>query len=69
LEGLKIFVTHIKEELIPHPTGKTARERIILELEALEKEGQLGVEFFAVKRGDRICELVGQIPARLADNQ
>ena len=55
LEGLKVYVTHIKEALIPHPSGKSARERIISELEDLEKEGQLGVEFIAVKRGDRIC--------------
>ena len=54
LDGLKVFVTHIKEALIPHPSGKTARERILSELELLEEEGQLGVEFVAVHRGDRI---------------
>jgi len=56
LDGLKVFVTHIKEALIPHPSGKTARKRILSELELLEEEGQLGVEFVAVHRGDRICE-------------
>lgn len=55
LDGLKIYVTHIKEALIPHKSGKSARERILAELIELEKEGQLGVEFIAVKRGDRIC--------------
>jgi cAMP phosphodiesterase len=56
LDGLKIYVTHVKEALIPHPSGKSARERILAELEELEKEGKLGVEFVAVQRGDRICE-------------
>jgi cAMP phosphodiesterase len=56
LDGLKIYVTHVKEALIPHPSGKSARERILGELEELEKEGKLGVEFVAVQRGDRIRE-------------
>jgi cAMP phosphodiesterase len=56
LEGLKVFVTHIKEALIPHKSGKSARERILEELIELEKEGKLGVEFIAVQRGDRICK-------------
>jgi hypothetical protein len=58
LEGLKIYVTHIKEALIPHPTGKSARERISKELEDLEEEGKLGVTFIAVQRGDRICTYI-----------
>jgi cAMP phosphodiesterase len=56
LEGLRVFVTHIKEALVPHPSGKSARERILSELEALEEKEQLGVQFIAVNRGDRICE-------------
>ena len=58
LSGLRIFVTHIKEALVPHPTGKSAREIIMSELRALEEgpEGGLGVEFIEVKKGDRICE-------------
>ena len=55
LEGLKVYVTHVKEALIPHPSGKSARARILEELLDLEKEGMLGVEFIAVQRGDRIC--------------
>jgi cAMP phosphodiesterase len=54
LSGLRVFVTHIKEALIPHPTGKTAREIIMSELRELEKRGGLGVEFIDVKKGDRI---------------
>jgi len=57
LKGLKVYVTHVKEALVPHPSGKTARERILAELLDLEKEGKLGVEFIAVQRGDRICRL------------
>jgi hypothetical protein len=52
-----VFITHIKESLAPHPSGKTARERIMQELRGLERSGQLGVEFVEVKKGDRICEL------------
>ena len=51
-----MYIMHIKDELMPHPTGKSARERIMAELEALEKEGQLGVQFVETKKGDRICE-------------
>jgi len=47
---------HIKEQLVPHPTGKPARERILSELNALEEEGGLGVQFVEMKKGDRICE-------------
>lgn len=56
LAGLRVFITHIKESLVPHPSGKSARERIMAELVGLEEEGQLGVDFVEVKRGDRICE-------------
>ena len=56
LDGLKIFVTHIKEALMPHPSGKSSRELIMSELVALEDGGQLGVDFVEVRRGDRICE-------------
>ncbi|OCF38678.1 hypothetical protein I317_07529 [Kwoniella heveanensis CBS 569] len=54
LEGLKIFIIHIKDALVPHPTGKTAREIIMGELNDLEAEGQLGVQFVEAKKGDRI---------------
>jgi len=52
-------VTHIKEALIPHPSGKTARESIMGELRELEarEDGRLGVKFIEVKKGDRICKL------------
>lgn len=56
LEGLRIFITHIKDSLVPHHTGKCARERIMAELRELERIGELGVEFVEVKKGDRICE-------------
>ncbi|KAK6909748.1 hypothetical protein I203_103770 [Kwoniella mangroviensis CBS 8507] len=56
LEGLKIFIMHIKDALVPHPTGKTAREIIMSELNDLEIEGGLGVQFVETKRGDRIRE-------------
>jgi cAMP phosphodiesterase len=57
LDGLRIFITHIKVSLIPHPTGKCANEIIMSELQALEddSEGGLGVEFVEVKKGDRLC--------------
>ncbi|WVQ99702.1 hypothetical protein IAU59_006843 [Kwoniella sp. CBS 9459] len=54
LGGLKIFITHIKDALVPHPTGKTAREIIMGELDDLEAKGRLGVEFVETKKGDRI---------------
>lgn len=56
LEGLRIFVTHIKDSLAPHPSGQSARERIMQELNELELKGGLGVEFVEVRKGDRICE-------------
>ncbi|WWD17019.1 hypothetical protein CI109_101455 [Kwoniella shandongensis] len=54
LEGLKVYITHIKDNLTPHPSGRTAREIIMSELWELEKQGRLGVEFIETKRGDRI---------------
>jgi cAMP phosphodiesterase len=56
LSGLRVFITHIKDSLMPHPTGKCARERIMAELRELEREGKLGVEFVEVRQGDRIRE-------------
>lgn len=56
LRGLRVFITHIKDSLVPHPSGKCARERIMAELRELERDGRLGVEFVEVKKGDRICE-------------
>jgi cAMP phosphodiesterase len=53
LDGLRVFVTHIKESLIPHPSGRTMREIVMAELRELDG---LGVEFVEVKRGDRIGE-------------
>jgi len=47
---------HVKEQLVPHPTGKSARDRIFAELEALEADGGLGVQFIMIEKGDRICE-------------
>ncbi|ORY26323.1 low-affinity phosphodiesterase [Naematelia encephala] len=60
LDGLRIFITHIKDALVPHPSGKTSKERIIGELLELEKHGKLGLEFAAVKRGDRICAYLSE---------
>ncbi|WVQ80159.1 hypothetical protein IAT38_002264 [Cryptococcus sp. DSM 104549] len=54
LRGLRVYITHIKERLSPHPTGKTPRELIMSELRALEEQGGLGIEFIETKRGDRI---------------
>ncbi|WRT66664.1 uncharacterized protein IL334_003624 [Kwoniella shivajii] len=55
LNGLKIFIIHIKDALVPHPTGRTAREIIMSELNELESQGDLGVKFVETKRGDRIA--------------
>ncbi|WWC89016.1 uncharacterized protein L201_003934 [Kwoniella dendrophila CBS 6074] len=63
LDGLKVFIIHIKASLVPHPTGKTTREIIMSELKDLEKEGQLGVEFIETNRGDRIGTLL-QVPVK-----
>lgn len=58
MDGLRIFITHIKDALIPRPSGKSAQEVIMGELRALEAsdEGGLGVEFIEVKKGDHIRE-------------
>nr|XP_018262741.1 uncharacterized protein I303_04221 [Kwoniella dejecticola CBS 10117]OBR84899.1 hypothetical protein I303_04221 [Kwoniella dejecticola CBS 10117] len=55
LAGLKVFIIHIKDALVPHPTGKTARQIIMAELKELEEQGQLGVQFIETKRADRIA--------------
>lgn len=57
LKGLKIFITHVKEFLVPHKSGLSARELIKSELDALEAEAQLGVTFNVILPGDRLCEL------------
>ncbi|KAK4684208.1 hypothetical protein P7C73_g5988, partial [Tremellales sp. Uapishka_1] len=56
LDGLTIYVTHIKEYLVPHPSGKSAYEVILSELDALETGplGNLGVNFRTIKKGDRV---------------
>lgn len=54
LDGLKIFITHIKESLVPHPEGKTQHEIIMAQLQELEKDGKLGVAFIRPVKGDRI---------------
>lgn len=54
LDGLKIFITHIKESLVPHPEGKTQHEIIMAQLQELEKDGKLGVVFIRPAKGDRI---------------
>ena len=56
LQGLKVYVTHIKDELVPHPSGRTPRQRIMGELRELESEGALGIEFVEVLQGDHIRE-------------
>ncbi len=56
LEGLRIFITHVKEFLVPHRSGIGARELIKIELDALEAEDQLGVTFNVISPGDRLCE-------------
>ncbi|EIW65931.1 hypothetical protein TREMEDRAFT_35751 [Tremella mesenterica DSM 1558] len=61
LKGLRIFVTHMKENLLPHPSGRPLQEIIMSELVDLEDKGKLGVEFIHVKRGDRICEFVNNL--------
>ncbi|WVO19407.1 uncharacterized protein IAS62_000688 [Cryptococcus decagattii] len=54
LDGLKVFITHIKESLVPHPEGKTQHEIIMAQLQELEKDGKLGVVFIRPAKGDRI---------------
>lgn len=56
LDGLKVFITHIKEFLIPHVSGLTARQLIKKQLDELEDKEQLGVSFVVVSPGDRLCE-------------
>ncbi|WVR06780.1 hypothetical protein IAU60_003815 [Kwoniella sp. DSM 27419] len=54
LTSLKVFVIHIKDALVPHPSGQTARQIIMSELQALEDAGALGVQFIETKKGERI---------------
>ncbi|GMK55203.1 hypothetical protein CspeluHIS016_0202590 [Cutaneotrichosporon spelunceum] len=54
LEGLKIYITHVKEFLVPHRSGLGAHELIQSELDALEAEAQLGVVFHVISPGDRL---------------
>lgn len=56
LAGLRVYITHIKEFLQPHPSGLGARELIAAELAELEKKHALGVEFSLLSPGDRVCE-------------
>jgi cAMP phosphodiesterase len=56
LDGLQVFVTHVKDSLYPHPSGKTVKERVKEELDQLEQERQLGVVFELVHQGQRLCE-------------
>lgn len=51
-----MYVTHIKEYLVPHPTGLTSRELVHKELLALTEIHNLGVEFHIVSPGDRLRE-------------
>ncbi len=57
LHGLKIYITHVKTSLVPHPSGKTNRERVFEELKELESGaggGGLGVEFVMLENGMRV---------------
>ncbi|TYJ54479.1 hypothetical protein B9479_004899 [Cryptococcus floricola] len=54
LRGLKVFVIHIKESLLPNAEGKTQREIVMRELRQLEEDGKLGVILTDPKRGDRL---------------
>ena len=56
LAGLRVYITHIKEFLQPHPSGLGARELIQAELLELERKNNLGVEFALLSPGDRVCE-------------
>lgn len=58
LQGLRVFITHIKEFLQPHKSGLTARELISSELQELEAKHNLGVEFALPEPGDRIREYI-----------
>lgn len=51
LAGMRVFVTHVKESLIP---GTTARQKIAKELAALEATSRLGLRFQVIDRGARL---------------
>ena len=55
LAGLKIYITHVKELLVPHATGLSARELVLQQLNQLEDQHRLGVEFYVPAPGDRLC--------------
>lgn len=59
LQDLRVYITHVKQSLVPHPSGLTDRERIersLLELEErAEKSGtHLGVKWIMVRKGQAI---------------
>ncbi|WVQ77839.1 hypothetical protein IAR50_007536 [Cryptococcus sp. DSM 104548] len=54
LRGLKVFIIHIKESLLPNAESKTQREIVMRELHELEGEGKLGVVLADPRRGDRL---------------
>lgn len=51
LQGLSIYIQHVKEPLIPE---EPIKQKITRELEALEAEYKLGVQFMCLARGMRI---------------
>lgn len=51
LAGLRIYVQHVKEPLVPE---EPIKQKIGRELEDLEREHQLGVQFICLARGMRI---------------
>ncbi len=58
LEGLKIYIIHVKETYLPDPKGlnRTVRDIVIDDLEELERKARLagtdlGLEFITVERG------------------
>jgi cAMP phosphodiesterase len=67
LDGLKIFVTHVKDSLYPHRSGKTVKQRVQEELEQLERQRRLGVIFEVVEQGQRLCEFQFAACTPLAD--
>lgn len=51
LEGLGVYIQHVKEPLIPE---EPIKQKIGRELEELEEKHQLGVQFVCLARGMRI---------------
>lgn len=54
LQGLPVFITHIKEKLLPDPNGMSARQKIARDLQEPEKTVRLGVRFICVEKGMRL---------------